>query len=62
MATLIKSIWAGIAIAIGAMVYVNIGGPMGALFFSIGLLMVFFLKLKLYTGVVGFTINFKDIQ
>lgn len=51
---LIKSIWAGIAIAIGAMVYVNVGGVAGAVLFSIGLLTVFTLGLNLYTGQVGF--------
>ena len=58
---LIQSIWAGIAISIGAMVYTNIGGPVGALFFSIGLLMVFFLKFKLYTGLIGYVNNLNSL-
>lgn len=61
MVALIKSIWAGIAISIGSMIYVNIGGPVGAFFFSIGLLLVFVLGLNLYTGLIGFISNLNGL-
>lgn len=40
MKVFIKSIWAGICIAIGALIYINIGGVTGAFLFSIGLLTI----------------------
>jgi len=50
----IMTIWAGIAISIGSIIYVNIGGIFGAVFFSIGLMLVLFCRFKLFTGTIGF--------
>ena len=50
-----KSILAGIAIAIGAYINLRFGGIIGTLFFSVGLFLVCNFKLKLYTGKVGYT-------
>ena len=56
----LKSILAGICIAIGAMSYMNLGGGIaGAFCFSIGLIMVFQLGLPLYTGVVAKSLDSK---
>lgn len=41
---------AGICIGLGAVVYLSVGGPMGAVLFSIGLITVLTFKLKLFTG------------
>lgn len=54
-----KSVMAGICIAIGAGVYLKTGGVVGAVGFSIGLVMVFVLNLNLYTGKVGYTLEGK---
>ena len=50
-----KSILAGIAIAIGAYINLRFGGIAGAVFFSVGLYLVCNFGLKLYTGKVGYT-------
>lgn len=52
---MIKSILAGIAIAIGAYINLKIGGIAGAILFSVGLFLVCNFKLNLYTGKVGYT-------
>lgn len=49
------------SIAIGAMIYSSIGGVAGALMFSIGLYLVLWYGLDLYTGKVGYANSFKDI-
>ena len=49
----LSSVYAGIMIAIAAMVYMNIGGTVGAILFAFGLMAVINLKLKLYTGRIG---------
>lgn len=50
----LKAILAGIAIGIGGVLYLKIGGVIGALMFSIGLLTVVCYSLRLYTGMAGF--------
>lgn len=47
-------IFAGIAIAIGGTVFLNVGGIPGAVMFAFGLLAVVHYKLKLYTGTAGY--------
>lgn len=47
------SILAGIMIAIGGIVYLEIGGIIGAFLFSMGLLAVLNFKLELFTGKAG---------
>ena len=56
-----KSIFAGILISLGAAIYLKLGGIIGALMFSFGLLCVIHFKAPLYTGTAGF-INFKNIN
>ena len=57
-----KSILGGIFIAIAANIYLKIGGIVGAIMFSIGLLGILLLQLKLYTGVIGYVNNLTDIK
>ena len=52
---MIKSILAGIAIGIGALINLKVGGIAGAIFFSVGLFLVCIFRLNLYTGKVGYT-------
>lgn len=49
-----KSIVAGILIGIGGISYLTIGGPIGAIAFSIGLLAVLTLSSWLYTGKIAY--------
>ena len=56
-----KSILAGIAIAIGAYINLKLGGIAGAIFFSVGLFLVCNFGLNLYTGKVGYTGIIKNI-
>ena len=62
---LIRSIWAGIFIGIGATALMGIQVPIvGSLFFALGLLTIIHLKLSLYTGAIGFlkeTFSYKDM-
>lgn len=54
MNTLVRSIAAGVFIALAATVYLNCVNKMvGAFLFAIGLIMVFTYKAKLFTGYVG---------
>lgn len=59
--TALRSIAATIMIGIGCLIYINYPTPIGALFFSCGLLSVFFFNLNLYTGKVGYIENKKDL-
>ena len=65
IAMLIRSIWAGIFIGIGATALMGIQVPIvGSLFFALGLLTIIHLKLSLYTGAIGFlkeSFSFKDM-
>lgn len=47
------SILAGMVIAIGCILYLKIGGVMGAALFSVGLMSVVLGKFKLFTGKAG---------
>ena len=47
------SILAGFMISIGAIAYIKIGGLLGAIFFSIGLISIICFKLELFTGKAG---------
>jgi len=50
----IRSILAGICIALGGAIFVKLGGVLGAVMFAFGLLSVVHFKLPLYTGTAGF--------
>ena len=50
----IRSILAGICIGLGGAIYLKLGGVIGAIMFSFGLLTVVHFKLPLYTGTAGF--------
>lgn len=56
----VKSIGAGVAIAIGAAIYLTLQNWIGAVFFSIGLYLVLWFGLNLYTGKVGYINTSKD--
>lgn len=47
------SILAGILISLGGIIYLQVGGPIGALLFSIGLLTILHFKCELFTGKAG---------
>lgn len=58
----IKSIFGGLAIAIASCIYLAVGGGViGALLFSIGLLLILNMKWKLFTSTVGFINNEQDV-
>lgn len=57
-----KSIAAGMSISIASYIYLQIGGLAGALLFSIGLLVILNLKLKLFTGTIGYINSRKDLK
>lgn len=58
----INSIWAGVMIAIGAVIYLNCPDKIvGAFLFSIGLIVIMSFGFNLYTGAVGYVRKFKDI-
>lgn len=60
---LIKSIFGGIGIAIGSYLFLQIANPIiGAFCFAIGLLVILNLKLKLYTGAIGYVSNLSDLK
>ncbi len=51
------SVLAGMMIALGAIVYLKVGGVAGALLFSVGLMTVLAFEMKLFTGKVGLLAN-----
>ena len=52
--TFMSAAFAGIAISIGCIIFLTMGGIIGATLFAFGLLTVVHYGLKLYTGTVGF--------
>ena len=50
---MLQSILAGIFISLGAIVYLKVGGVVGALLFSVGLMSVIAFKSNLFTGKAG---------
>lgn len=48
---------AGMAISIGCIVYLSVGGVAGAVLFAFGLITVILYRMKLYTGTAGFFRN-----
>ena len=50
----IRSILAGICIALGGAIFIKLGGIIGACMFAFGLLAVVHFRLPLYTGTAGF--------
>ena len=58
---ILKSIGATVMIGIGCLIYINQPNPIGAFFFSIGLLGVFYFGLNLFTGKIGFVRTKTDI-
>lgn len=56
----IKGIYAGIMIGIGGTIYLSMSSKvLGAIFFSIGLMMICIFNMNLYTGKIGYIINNK---
>lgn len=56
-----SGILAGLSIAMGCVVYLNVGGVAGACLFSFGLLTCVHFALKLYTGTAGFANSGGDL-
>lgn len=56
-----SSILAGMAIAFGGFAYAAVGGIIGALLFTFGLLTVVHYGWKLYTGAIGFIHGIKEL-
>lgn len=56
-----KSIGATVMIGIGCLIYINQPNSIGAFFFSIGLLGVFYFNLNLFTGKIGYVRTKTDI-
>lgn len=56
-----RSILSGIFISLGAAIYLKLGGIVGAIMFTFGLLCVVHYKTPLYTGTAGF-IDFKNYK
>ena len=50
-----KAIFSGILLSIGCMVYLKIGGVIGAALFAFGLMTIVLWKIPLFTGSVGFS-------
>ena len=59
--TLSSSILAGICIAFGGIAFLKVGGLIGSILFTFGLLTVVHYKLKLFTGTAGFFESKKDL-
>lgn len=57
----IKAILAGLAIAIGSIIYLSLGAPLGAIFFSVGLYLVLWYKFHLFTGKIGYVTSFRQV-
>ena len=57
---IIDSILAGICISLGGVAFLKVGGIIGAVLFSFGLITVVCYKMKLYTGVSGFVETRRD--
>lgn len=51
---LIKSVFSGIILSLGCLVYLNVGGVAGAVLFAFGLISIVSYGIPLYTGTVGF--------
>ncbi|MCC8071234.1 MAG: formate/nitrite transporter family protein [Bacteroidales bacterium] len=58
---LLSPVMAGVAISLGAVVYLRVGGPVGACLFSVGLLSVVHFQFKLYTGRIWRTRQWADL-
>lgn len=50
----LKSIMGGVMIAIASVIYLSTGGVIGAILFSIGLLVILNMGFKLFTGTIGY--------
>ena len=62
MKTFINSIFAGIMISIGSLIYLNCENKIvGAFLFSLGLVTIMFFGFKLFTGAIGYVRNGKQI-
>lgn len=56
-----RSILAGMAISIGCVVFLRVGGVAGAVLFAFGLLTCVHFKLPLYTGTAGFVMDRREL-
>lgn len=56
------AVMAGVAISIGCVVFLRVGGVAGAVLFSFGLLTCVHFKLPLYTGTAGFVMDKTELR
>lgn len=56
---MIEAIFAGLLIALGGTLYLSIGGTVGAVAFSLGLLTILHFKLYLFTGKAGLLLSYE---
>lgn len=56
---MIRSILAGLTIALAAGIYLVVGGPLGAFMFSLGLLTILHFQFYLFTGKAGLLAQYK---
>ncbi|MDR1467240.1 MAG: formate/nitrite transporter family protein [Oscillospiraceae bacterium] len=57
----LKSSFAGIIVSIAGIVYINNRDIWGSIFFSVGLVSILKLRLKLFTGIAGFDNNYQNL-
>ena len=60
--TFCSAVLAGIAISMGCVVYLRVGGVAGACLFAFGLLTCVGFSLKLYTGTAGFVDSLRSLR
>ncbi len=58
---MIKAILAGICMSIASFMYLQIGGVLGAILFSSGLLLILNMEFKLFTGTIGYISTQHDV-
>lgn len=61
-AVLLSSILAGASIGIGGWVYLSVGGIIGAMLFSVGLMTITIRNYSLYTGRIGLFSDIKELS
>lgn len=62
MLLIFKSILAGTSISIASAIYLKIGGVIGAILFSVGLLIILNMEFKLFTGTIGYLNSLSDLK
>lgn len=50
----LRAVFAGMVVSFACILFINFGGPWGAVLFSVGLIVILCLNLGLFTGMAGF--------